>query len=64
MALDVYSVHELWRMQLLDELRRRCAAFELEPQLDPEGRRRAALAELIASVEVEELEALQELRRR
>ena len=46
-------------MQLLDELRRRRAALEFEPQLDPEGRRRAALAELIASVEDVELEALQ-----
>jgi hypothetical protein len=61
MALDTESLHELWRMQLLDELRRRCAALEVEPQLDPEGRRRALLAELIARFEEEELEALQEL---
>jgi menaquinone-dependent protoporphyrinogen oxidase len=61
MALDDDSLHELWRMQLLDELRRRRVALEYEPQLDPEGRRRAALAELIASVEDVELEALAEL---
>lgn len=61
MALDIVSLHELWRMQLLDELRRRRAALDYEPPLDPEGRRRAALAELIASLEEEELEALQEL---
>jgi menaquinone-dependent protoporphyrinogen oxidase len=58
MALDDDSLHELWRMQLLDELRRRQVALEYEPQLDPERRRRAALAELIASVEDMELEAL------
>jgi hypothetical protein len=64
MALDHESLHELWRMQLLDELRRRRVAFEYEPQLDPEGRRRAALAVLIASVEDvenEELHHLEEL---
>jgi menaquinone-dependent protoporphyrinogen oxidase len=61
MALDHESLHELWRMQLLDELRRRRTALEFEPQLDPEGRRRAALAELIGSVEDAELAALQEL---
>ena len=59
MALDHDSLHELWRLQLLDELRRRRVAFEYEPQLDPEGRRRAALAVLIASVEDAEVEALQ-----
>ena len=61
MALDHDSLHELWRMQLLDELRRRRAALEYQPQLDPEGRRRAALAQLIASVEDVEGEALEEL---
>ena len=60
MALDHDSLHELWRMQLLDELRRRHVALDYEPQLDPEGRRRAALAVLIASVEDAEAEALQE----
>jgi hypothetical protein len=64
MALDMESVHELWRMQLLDELRRRRVALEVEPQLDPQGRRRAGLAELIARFEEEELEALQELLHR
>ena len=64
MALDTASLHELWRMQLLDELRRRNAALEVEPRLDPEGRRRAMLVELIASVEQEELEALQEILHR
>jgi hypothetical protein len=64
MALDTESIHELWRMQLLDELRRRRAALEFEPQLDPEGRRRAVLAELITRFEEEELEALQELLHR
>jgi hypothetical protein len=64
MALDTESLHELWRMQLLDELRRRRAALEFEPRLDPEGRRRAVLAELITRFEEEELEALQELLHR
>jgi Flavodoxin domain len=61
MALDHDSLHELWRMQLLDELRRRRVALEYEPQLDPEGRRRDALAVLIASVEDAQIEALEEL---
>jgi menaquinone-dependent protoporphyrinogen oxidase len=61
MALDHESLHELWRMQLLDELRRRRVALEYEPQLDPEGRRRVALAELIEGVEDAELEALEKL---
>ena len=64
MALDHHSLHELWRMQLLDELRRRRVAFDYEPQLDPEGRRRAALAVLIASVEEAEIDALAELHGR
>ena len=51
-------------MHVLDELHRRRAVPMSQPRLDPEGRRRAALDELIASVEREELEALQELRRR
>ena len=62
MALDIDSARELRRMQLLDELRRRRVALDYEPQLDPEGRRRAALGELIASFEEAELEALHELR--
>ena len=61
MALDTDSLHELWRMQLLDELRGRRAALDYEPQLDPEGRRRSALADLIAHFEDRELAALQEL---
>src|SRR5207244_11795913 len=61
-TLDADRLHEFWRLQLLDELRRRRAALDYEPQLDPEGRRRAALAELIASFEDAELEALRELR--
>jgi hypothetical protein len=61
MALDVYSLHELWRMQLLDELRRKHGALEFQPQLDPEGRRRTALTGLITSLEDAELEALHEL---
>ena len=61
MALDTESLHELWRMQLLDELHGRRAALEFEPQLDPEGRRRAMLTTLIASVEREELDALEQL---
>ena len=64
MALDTESLHEFRRLQLLDELRRRRAALEVEPQLDPEGRRRGMLAALIASFEQEELEALQELLHR
>jgi menaquinone-dependent protoporphyrinogen oxidase len=61
MALDDDSLHELWRMQLLDELRHRRVALEYTPQLDPEGRRRAALAVLIENVEDAELEALKTL---
>jgi menaquinone-dependent protoporphyrinogen oxidase len=61
MALDIDSLHELRRMQLLDELRRRRFALEYEPQLDPEGRRRAALAVLIASFEDAEIDALEKL---
>ena len=60
--LDAASLHELRRLELLDELRRKRVAFDYEPQLDPEGRRRAALAELISSFEERELEALHELR--
>ena len=61
MTLDHDSLHELWRMQLLDELRRRRVALEYQPQLDPEGRRRPALDVLIASVEDVERGALEEL---
>ena len=63
MTLDVDSRHELWRLQLLDELRRRRVALEYEPQLDGDGRRRAALSTFIADVEDAEDEALQELRK-
>jgi hypothetical protein len=61
MALDTDSLHELWRLELLDELRRRRAALEYEPQLDRYGRRRAALTVLIESVERKEIEALHKL---
>jgi hypothetical protein len=64
MALDHESLHELWRLQLLDELRRRQAALDFEPRLDPDGRRRVALRDLIARVEDEEHEALHELMTR
>jgi hypothetical protein len=37
-------------------------ALDYQPQLDPEGRRRAALTELISIFEEVELAALQELR--
>jgi hypothetical protein len=63
MALDHDSLHELWRMQLLDELRRRRVAFEYEPQLDPEARRRTALAVLIATVEDAERWAIRRARK-
>jgi hypothetical protein len=59
MALEVEFLHELWRLQLLDELRRRRVALDYQPQLDPAGRRRAALSELITELEDAELEALQ-----
>ena len=61
MSLDVASRHELWRLQLLDELRRKLTALEYEPQLDPEGRRRAALGTLIAYFEGLEAEAMEEV---
>jgi hypothetical protein len=61
-SLGEVSRHELRRLALLDELRRKRVAFEYEPQLDPEGRRRAALTELISTFEEVELEALHELR--
>ena len=56
--LDADLAHEFWRLQLLDELRRKRAALDYEPQLDPERRRREGLAELIAAFEDRELEAL------
>jgi hypothetical protein len=62
-TLDAELRHEFWRLQLLDELRRKRAALEYEPQLDPEARRRAALADLIAALEQLELESLQERHR-
>ena len=62
MRLDEASLRELRRLELLDELRRKRHALEYEPQLDPEGRRRLALTELISILEEEELAALQELR--
>jgi hypothetical protein len=61
--LDADLRHEFWRLQLLDELRRKRAALEYEPQLDPEARRRAALADLIATFEELELESLHERHR-
>jgi hypothetical protein len=57
-SLDTDLVHEFWRLQLLDELRRKRAALEYEPQLDPERRRRDGLDELIVTFEERELEAL------
>ena len=63
-TLDAELRHEFWRLQLLDELRRKRAALEYEPQLDPEARRRAALADLIEALEELELESLQERHRR
>jgi hypothetical protein len=56
--LDADLVQEFWRLQLLDELRRKRAALDYEPQLDPEGRRRDGLDELIVVFEDRELEAL------
>jgi len=50
--------HELWRLQLLDELYGKLRAIEAQPALDPKGTRRAALHGLIArfeQIEVEEL---------
>ena len=63
-TLDAELRHEFWRLQLLDELRRKRAALEYEPQIDPEARRRAALADLIEALEELELESLQERHRR
>ena len=60
--LDADLLHEFWRLQLLDELRRKRVALEYEPQLDPKARRRAALDELVATLEDIELEALRETR--
>ena len=62
-TLDADLRHEFWRLQLLDELRRKRAALEYEPQLDPEGRRRDDLDELIVVIEDRELEALRDRRR-
>jgi hypothetical protein len=62
-TLDADLRHEFWRLQLLDELRRKRAALEYEPQLDPEGRRRDGLDELIVVIEDRELEALRDRRR-
>lgn len=59
--LDPASRHELWRMQLLDELRGKLRAIDWEPTLDPEGRRTAALGELIARFEAIEAEELSHL---
>ena len=61
--LDADLVHEFWRLQLLDELRRKRAALDYEPQLDPERRRRDGLDELIVAFEDRELAALHEQRR-
>lgn len=49
---------DLRRLQLLDELRWKLAAFDYEPQLDPQGTRRAELESLIARLEDEQVEAL------
>lgn len=49
---------DLRRLQLLDELRWKLAAFDYEPQLDPQGTRRAELETLIARLEDEQVEAL------
>jgi hypothetical protein len=57
-ALDHRSQHELWRMQLLDELRGKLKAIEWDADLDPDGRRAVALWALIARVEAAEAEEL------
>ncbi|HEX6702788.1 MAG TPA: hypothetical protein VF101_18825, partial [Gaiellaceae bacterium] len=56
--LDHASLHEFWRMQLLDELHGRLTAVEWNPKLDPDGTRAVALRALIARVEAAEAEAL------
>jgi hypothetical protein len=58
--LDPDSLHELWRMQLLDELRGKRGAIEWQPLLDPDGERAAALDELIARFEAVEADELQD----
>jgi hypothetical protein len=58
--LDPDSLHELWRMQLLDELRGKLRAIEWEPALDPDGARAGALADLIRRFEAVEAEALRD----
>jgi hypothetical protein len=57
-GLDHETMHEFWRMQLLDELRTRLRTIEWDPKLDPDGGRAAALRALIARVEAAEAEAL------
>jgi 2'-5' RNA ligase len=56
--------HEFWRIQLLDELYWKLTAIQAEPALDPKGRRRAALRELISRFEQIELDALRRKRGR
>jgi hypothetical protein len=57
-GLDHETMHEFWRMQLLDELRVRLRTIEWDPKLDPDGGRAAELRVLIARVEAAEAEAL------
>jgi len=57
-GLDHETMHELWRMQLLDDLRSRLEVLEWDPRLDPDGGRAAALRALIARAEAAEAEAL------
>ena len=64
MALAPDSAHEFWRLQLLDELRRKLVAFEYEPRLDPSGTRREALRGLIAYFERIEFDDLHRRRAR
>lgn len=50
--------HELWRLQLLDDLYGKLGAIRAQPALDPKGTRRAGLHGLIArfeQIEVEEI---------
>ncbi len=42
---------DLWRLQLLDELRRKLVALDYEPMLDPDGSRRTELERLIERLE-------------
>jgi hypothetical protein len=62
LPLEPALFHEFWRLQLLGELRARLRAFQWQPALDPEGRRVAALEDLIARYEAIEAAALRERR--